>query len=397
MKNGMHKLLQGIMIVGLCLGMTGILTEPVHAATCTWTGAVSRDWSTKENWSCLKVPVYPSNYDIVIPDVARDPIVTINGTEATANTFTINSGAILEATGSGHLNLVANGAVTNNGSLVTTGFIESAAIDILTAGQFANNGIIDVNAGTVNITAYNGGNQAGTFSGLYGTINLHGTTGGVMTFSTSSAISVKNIYFDNIPVVTIQGSVIQPLDGAFSIYASLVKIYITTYPLQLGAVSIGGSGGIWYIMGGPISGSMNLPLNASLTGAGTITGDLTSAGTVSPGTSPGLIAVNGNYTQESTGDLAIELGGTAPGTGYDQLAATGMATLSGTLDVTLIDSFDPVVGQTFTIMIYGSHTGDFDTVNLPDLGDGLDWQITYGATSVLLYLQTYFYLPMIMR
>ncbi len=40
---------------------------------------------------------------------------------------------------------------------------------------------------------------------------------------------------------------------------------------------------------------------------------------MSPGFSPGALAITGSYTQGAGGSLPIEIGGTTPGSGYDQL------------------------------------------------------------------------------
>jgi len=138
--------------------------------------------------------------------------------------------------------------------------------------------------------------------------------------------------------------------------------------------------------GGTLDPGDTLILDAgdSLIGSGTLDSNLVNAGTVSPGASPGIITVDGDYTQESLGTLAIELGGTTAGTDYDQLVVTGVATLDGTLDASLIPGFTPSAGQNFTIMTYASHTGEFDTLNLPSLSGDLEWVLEYGPTALLL-------------
>ena len=40
---------------------------------------------------------------------------------------------------------------------------------------------------------------------------------------------------------------------------------------------------------------------------GTVGGNLVNNGTVSPGDSPGTLTVNGNYTQNASGNLIIEI------------------------------------------------------------------------------------------
>jgi len=134
--------------------------------------------------------------------------------------------------------------------------------------------------------------------------------------------------------------------------------------------------------------TLNLESGDSLIGSGTLAANLVSSGTVSPGESPGIITVQGDYAQQSDGVLEIQLGGTTPGTGHDQLVLTGTATMTGTLNVTLIDGYTPQAGDTFFIIDHSgensSGTGDFDTVNLPDLTGGLEMEIDFADPGVTL-------------
>jgi hypothetical protein len=61
--------------------------------------------------------------------------------------------------------------------------------------------------------------------------------------------------------------------------------------------------------------TLALEAGALLVGSGTLSSNLVNGGTVSPGASPGIITVDGNYTQESGGILEIELGGDQAGSG----------------------------------------------------------------------------------
>src|SRR5439155_15277208 len=99
-----------------------------------------------------------------------------------------------------------------------------------------------------------------------------------------------------------------------------------------------------------------------LSGFGTFAGNIQNAGTVSPGASPGLLTINGNYAQ-TTGALAVELNGTTVGTQYDQLKVNGTVSLAGALNLTA--GFAPPVGTQFTILnnTGGALTGSF--ANLP--------------------------------
>lgn len=126
--------------------------------------------------------------------------------------------------------------------------------------------------------------------------------------------------------------------------------------------------------------TLTLEAAALLVGSGTLSSNLVNGGTVSPGSSPGIITVDGDYTQESGGVLEIELGGDVAGMGYDQLQVTDAATLAGTLDVSLYDGFVPSNGDQFLILDTESISGTFTTINLPTLTDGLEWQTEYTAT-----------------
>jgi hypothetical protein len=108
------------------------------------------------------------------------------------------------------------------------------------------------------------------------------------------------------------------------------------------------------IQGMTVSGS------AKFMGAGTIIGNvsLAQSGTLAPGVSPGKLNVNGNYVMDG-GTLEIELGGAAAGH-FDQLSVTGDVALNGKLDLKLLGSFAPTVGQAWEIIdVGGSMIGHF--------------------------------------
>ena len=124
----------------------------------------------------------------------------------------------------------------------------------------------------------------------------------------------------------------------------------------------------------------------SLTGTGTILGSLANYGTINPGNSPGTLNITGDYTQDATATLLIELAGTTQGTEYDWLNVSGTATLDGTLEVTLYGTFelsDLSKGDTFVILTADSILGTFASVTYDDMDDAL-WKIIYGDTTVTL-------------
>jgi hypothetical protein len=110
-----------------------------------------------------------------------------------------------------------------------------------------------------------------------------------------------------------------------------------------------------------------------------------SGGTIAPGVSPGATAVQGDFIQQAAGRLEIEIGGTAPGTEFDRLTATGAATLAGALNVSLLGGFMPAAGDAFEVLrADGGIFGEFSTTSLPTLPNGLDWNVIYSNFAVLL-------------
>ncbi len=126
------------------------------------------------------------------------------------------------------------------------------------------------------------------------------------------------------------------------------------------------TGGLFDITG-DVSGSADFPLLISggvLVGTGKIQGDvINDGGVVAAGYSPGSITINGNYTQTSNSTLNMEIGGTSPGTGYDQLVINGSASLAGTINLISYNNYLPPVGASFKLITYYSVAGSFNTIN----------------------------------
>ncbi len=83
---------------------------------------------------------------------------------------------------------------------------------------------------------------------------------------------------------------------------------------------------------------LTVAAKGKLTGSSTIIGNVTNGGTVAPGNSVGLLAIDGNYTQTAAGSLPLQLGGTDPAN-YDRITATGSVQLGGTVTIELLNGF----------------------------------------------------------
>jgi hypothetical protein len=117
------------------------------------------------------------------------------------------------------------------------------------------------------------------------------------------------------------------------------------------------------------TGGVNV-LGGLLSGTGTVNADVINAAELDVGASgaTGVLTINGNYLQTDTGVLNIEIGGSLPGLQFDQLVIVKQATLNGTLNVHLINSFNPKPGASFKILTFAGSTGGFATVNIDQNG-----------------------------
>jgi autotransporter-associated beta strand protein len=128
------------------------------------------------------------------------------------------------------------------------------------------------------------------------------------------------------------------------------------------------------------SGSVTVNSGGKLGGTGTIAGDVINNGIVSPGDSPGTLHVGGNFSQGSGGTLETEI---ASLFSFDQLMVSGTATLSGRLDVTL-DGYTGHAGDIFTILTSSGLSGNFVSLDLPTLSNGLFFTESTTSSEVLL-------------
>jgi hypothetical protein len=101
------------------------------------------------------------------------------------------------------------------------------------------------------------------------------------------------------------------------------------------------------------------------------------SGRVEPGDPVGLLTIDGDFSNQAAGTLAIDL---APG-GNDLLDVGRFAFLAGTLEVTLVGGFTPSIGNMFTILMAETVSGEFDSLDLPN--DYL-WDVSYENDSVIL-------------
>ncbi len=111
-----------------------------------------------------------------------------------------------------------------------------------------------------------------------------------------------------------------------------------------------------------------------------VEGDLLNeGGTLAP---ESLTLVLGNYSQTEAGRLEIELQSNAV---FDQLVVKGLAFLDGLLDVSLRGGYSPMIGDAFNFLATADGVGGaFESLLLPSLDSGLEWDIRYNRFDTVL-------------
>ena len=336
---------------------------------------------------------------------------TISGNNTlTAPTYNFNDGTLVTAklgnvSTPGGSTITTNGGVTFSNTVaantieVQTGLLKITGADLLSHGATVT---IDT-AATLSLT---GGNQTiNTLNGngalVLNGYNLNVTNNGTYTGTTTNvgsltktgggtlSLSGNNTFNQGTTVDT--GTVTVTGTGTLNTGNTTVTTGGTLQINTGGTVNTTGTTvnvGSTLVNNGTITN--NVVNNGTVAGSGTFTGNVTAnvGSTTSPGGSPGILTIAGNYTENGT--LKIEIANASgPSlnniTGYDQVAVGGKTVLNPLTSVLTIGTptytpaemltplyianaaaiaaFQPTKGQTFTIIngASGSISGHFGT------------------------------------
>jgi len=325
-------------------------------------------------------------------------------------TFSLNAGTTFTGIG----NLLLSAATLNVNDAVATPatiVVDMTGGTMQAAGTFTAGGIFNYSGGSfgsVGITNFNGAlNVFGTAAkGISSrTLNTNGTTtwsGAGANLGLSFAAIINN---NGTWEVLNDGSMAWGVGGApvfrnLGTFRKSVGVGTTTLQLpyqnqgtvdiQSGTINANNytqTAGTTKLTGGAFTSTATIGIQGgTLAGTGTVTGPVVVSGTgaLSPGLSAGTLALTGTYTQQApNGAFNVEIGGLAPGTQHDRANVTSTTTLAGVLNVSLINGFVPLPGDSFTVLTYPSKTGTFATVNFPSVGC-IGWRLSYGATALVL-------------
>jgi hypothetical protein len=306
---------------------------------------------------------------------------SVSGTFAFTNGLNIGGGEILNVIyGSNFVELSTaylsttdlwNGGtgVWSNGSQWSIGVPQPAFDTIIYSG---GNDRVTLNMGNTTVNSLTVGGPTNSFTSVL-------TDGGVaQVLNINNALTVgQNGVLTLTGGSTVTAGASSSNAGAISIGTGSTFSTSGAFNQSGGSTKLDGSlmaGGNVFINGGKLLGN-----------GGTVTGNVTNAGTISPGDTAGTagkLAIVGNYVQTSAGIFQLDIGGLTAGTQFDLVAITQMATLSGTLDISLINSFIPSNGEIFTFLTAGGGvSGIFGTTNGLNYGNG-HFTVIYNANNV---------------
>ena len=268
-----------------------LLPLAAQAATYTWTGAASGQWSNPGNWSPAGVPAAGDS-------LAFSAFAAANQT----NTNDLPVGTSFAALALSRSNYTLHG----NGIVLTGGLSNSGFNNVV-------NLPIDVQANAVEIVSTNGPlTLGGSLSGS-GPISTGAYNGGSITLSAAGSYSGTLYAYDRLH-----------LSGASLPGASVVSS---------SGLALSGNGTIG-----------NLTSNFSSVSPGLVAVQAYENGT-------GILNT-GNLLLTS-GVVSMQINGAAPGSGYDRISATGtvaLGTSSTSLGIYLGNTFVPMLGQQFVLI-----------------------------------------------
>ena len=281
------------------------------------------------------------------------------------NDLTGGSGSSITVSGSGKVSL----PFANNYSgdwAVSSGTLHignATALGSGTAAVVVNSGTLEIAGTTLNrpLTLNNGATLRGTgTSGSNGIVTV--AAGAAITLATGATTSDTFTIGNAANHLTGGGS------GSTITVSGLGKFVLAQSSNYTGNWTIS-SGTL--ADNGAIAGALAVNSTGTLQGTGTIGGLVTvnSGGILSPGNSAGTITV-GSLTLNSGAQTNIELGGTTRGSQYDAILSSGNVNLGGTLHVSLINGFAPLAGNSFDILDWGTLSGTFSALQLPNLNNG---------------------------
>ncbi len=267
--------------------------------------------------------------------------------------------------GHGALTVSTGGVVSSTQGLVASSEGSSGSVAVRDLGStWTMPGVLHVGRrGEGDLTISSNGRVE---SGWGYVATISGSVGSAIVRDSGSIWTISNSLYIAGDLTSMGGSgSLRVRDGGQVSVKDTIKVWPSGMLILFGGGTVGTGGG--------------LDSQGVLAGSGTVVGNVNvSMGAVRPGSSTGILTIDGNYEQNGQGILVIELGGLTPGVQYDRLVVSGSADLDGELRINLVDDFLPIIGQSFEVLQADSISGQFS----PDCDTSV-FEIGYTPTSVI--------------
>jgi autotransporter-associated beta strand protein len=374
---------------------TGTLAKQ-GAGTLTLTGANTYTGRTIITAGTLRIGDGGTSGSIA-GDVANDGVLAFNRSDAVTFAGKITGSGALVQMGNARLTLTGDHSYSG-GTTVSAGGVQ--------IGDGGTTGWIQGNVVANGILAFNRSDDV-VFGGVVsGTGALHQLGTGKLTLTGANTVASGAMVAEGSTLQIGDGGVSGTFSGAIAntgelifhrsdaiAYDGVISGTGTLTKRGAGVLTVSGTNtftgltrvdaGALMIASGSSVASAEVAAGAVLGGSGTIRGNLTNSGTVSPGFSPGVLPVTGNFVQHSGGKLVIEV---ASASSFDRLVVGGAATLDGTLEVVASNGFTFESGQTLEVISAESVSGRFAEIVSPftSLPLAVRFDAIYGVDSVAL-------------
>ncbi len=369
------------------------------AQTTNFTNPAGGNWFTVVNWS-NGIPT-PTGTAVFVYYNSTGLVPIVQFDSGVGNYGALNIGVVSGAKGA---LLISGGTLTGNGNVTINGaLIGGLGSNIkITGGLWTNSGNVFTQSGGQLLVD---GGTATIAQGIFNTTVI--MSGGILAVPTINASFISTggtlkATGNNQELVTgfyALGSSVSGADTTIdtNFRSNSINIDIDGFA-DLGLIITGGgqlilggnntytgnttvNSGTLTLTGGLASRNVMINSGGIFNGTGTLSGNLTNSGLVRPGNSVGTLTVNGNYTQTSSGTLAIQV---ADSTTASQLAVSGAADLDGTLIVETLSGFSfgfDLEGAIPILTADGGVNGTFSTVELPS---DFPFELVYNPNDVQL-------------
>lgn len=291
-------------------------------------------------------------------------LTSANGAFPAVQSFSLKGDVTVTGSAPSTINTTGTPALLNGIHLSKAGGVNFNVADV--TGSSA----VDLTVSAPLISGAVGGLNAGP-----GLLNKQGTG--------TLALTTANTYTG---ATTVQAGTLA-LSGSGSVASTLIDVQVGgTFDVSAVAFSLGGTQTLK--ANGLVTGGVTTTPGSVVMGSGTIDGNLSIGGNLSPGNSPGTLTLtNDELTFGSVSTGTFELGGTSASS-YDRVTGINTLTLDGTITIAYFGGFNPSAGNSFDLFDFTSvNAAGFDVSTdlvLPALDPGLSWDTSAFAGTGLI-------------